>query len=328
MSTRLSITIPTYARAAHLTQLLNALVVELAGLEDRVEVLVSDNASPDDTPTVCADFVRRFPSARIIRNDENLGADRNMVQCFTLATGDYLWILGDDDIPKAGVVAKLLALLDTEAPDLLVMASEWHPVIKSAYQGPAIEVLDYHRLNRCDFAKATHVWLTFISGVIVRKATLVDAEPPVDLMRFLDTSVIQLGWILPALAIGERLIHVTSPCVLATGGNTGNYAVLKTFGANLPRAAADVFGRGTPEWRGVVGRTILQYLPQLVWNVRTARAGNFSAAERPWREMAAELGRFPLFWLLVLPVGIAPKPIARGVLLAARVLGWAQRARR
>lgn len=328
MTARLSITIPTYRRAAHLAQLLDALVVELAGLEDRVEVLVSDNASPDDTPAVCAGFARRFPTARIVRNAENLGADRNMIQCFTLATGGYVWILGDDDIPKAGVVAKLLALLDTETPDLMVMTSEWYPVIKSAHQGPAVTALDYRRLDRRAFARATHVWLTFISGVIVRKATLARTEQPVDLMRFVDTSVIQLGWILPALAIGERLIHVTSPCVLATGGNTGNYAVLKTFGANLPRAAADVFGRGTPEWRAVVGRTVLQYLPQLVWNVRTAQAGNFSATERPWREMAAELGRFPLFWLLVLPVGVAPKPLARGVLLAARALGWAQRARR
>ena len=46
----LTIGIPTYNRAKFLRRLLEQLRTELAGLDGQVEVLVSDNASTDDTP--------------------------------------------------------------------------------------------------------------------------------------------------------------------------------------------------------------------------------------------------------------------------------------
>ncbi len=51
----LTIAIPTYNRSGCLAELLAMLAPQLAG-ETRVELVISDNASFDDTPTVIKSF--------------------------------------------------------------------------------------------------------------------------------------------------------------------------------------------------------------------------------------------------------------------------------
>ena len=70
----LTIAIPNFNRAA--AQLRN---------EPRVELIISDNASPDETPAVVQDFVARGLRVRYIRNLQDIGSDANFLQCFEQA---------------------------------------------------------------------------------------------------------------------------------------------------------------------------------------------------------------------------------------------------
>lgn len=45
------------------------------------------------------------------RNEENIGADRNFLKCIQWASGKYIYLLGDDDILKPGMLKYLLDLL-------------------------------------------------------------------------------------------------------------------------------------------------------------------------------------------------------------------------
>ena len=80
----LTIAIPTYNRSACLAQLLEALAPQLMG-ESRVELIVSDNASPDDTSAVVAAFRDKGFALNYSRNETNIGADANFIKCFELA---------------------------------------------------------------------------------------------------------------------------------------------------------------------------------------------------------------------------------------------------
>ena len=113
---RLSICIPTYNRVRYLKELLPSILdqVDAGG----GEVVVSDNASTDDT----AEYLRtiKHPSLRWWTNDENIGGDRNFLKCVEEARGEYVWLFGDDDIMPAGAVKEVTDFLRQHNPALLV----------------------------------------------------------------------------------------------------------------------------------------------------------------------------------------------------------------
>ena len=102
----LTIAIPTYNRSGFLAQLLEILAPQLAG-ESRVELIISDNASPDDTPEVVASFREKGLALIYRRNETNIGPDANFLQCFEQARGEYLWLFGDDDIILPGGIRNI-----------------------------------------------------------------------------------------------------------------------------------------------------------------------------------------------------------------------------
>ncbi len=109
----LSICVPTFNRADRLRVALDALLPDTENCGGQVEVLVSDNASDDNTRHVIEDFSRRH-SLRTFRNDTNLGPIRNTVQLATeMASGEYIWILGDDDLVVPGAVPRVVEAIRT-----------------------------------------------------------------------------------------------------------------------------------------------------------------------------------------------------------------------
>jgi len=108
----LSLCIPTYERADLLANLLTTLAREVTpALASAVEVLVSDNASGDHTRAVVESFRATIPNLRYHRHEQNLGSNQNFLSCMALATGRYVWLIGDDDQLAPGSVARLVALL-------------------------------------------------------------------------------------------------------------------------------------------------------------------------------------------------------------------------
>ena len=106
----LTIAIPTYNRAALLDGNLCQLNRELLLLEDcYVEILVSDNRSEDHTQEILKKHEASGLKMRVIKNHSNIGSDKNIAQCFNEAIGDYVLILGDDDLIVDGAL-KLLIL--------------------------------------------------------------------------------------------------------------------------------------------------------------------------------------------------------------------------
>ena len=92
----LTIAIPTYNRAKSLFECLTCL--KNANPQNfNIEVIVSDNASTDNTKQIVEKFSKEFPIS-YFRNDENLGPNKNFYLLTDVyAHGKYCWLLGDDD---------------------------------------------------------------------------------------------------------------------------------------------------------------------------------------------------------------------------------------
>jgi glycosyltransferase involved in cell wall biosynthesis len=104
---RVTVGIPTYNRAEMLR---GAIESVLAQTFTDFRLLVSDNASEDDTP----DVVRSYDDDRIeyVRAEHNVGPAGNFHRLLELADTEYLVLLPDDDLLYPDHLKASIELLD------------------------------------------------------------------------------------------------------------------------------------------------------------------------------------------------------------------------
>ena len=264
----LTIAIPTYNRSRYLGRLLHSLTPQLQAREDhsvRVELLISDNASSDDTQAVLDGYRDQGFAFRNLRNPINVGADGNIAQCFAEASGRYVWIIGDDDVVLPGALAILVALLAQDEYDIIHMRGR--PTIadsdvKKILRAPRIEIVE----DACIFVRKTHVYLTFISGNIINKQRVL-CLPHRPFSELMGTSLIQLGWTYTALRHFRKGAYIVDPLIAASDDARGGYPAVTIFGTNLERI--------TRTWlvkpalvRIVLNGTLQTFFPFLVLRMR------------------------------------------------------------
>lgn len=106
-SPTVTVCIPTYNRRKLLTASLQSVLDQ--SFQD-VEIIVSDNASTDDT----GDYVRSLddPRVKYSRLDENIGLFGNLSRCLNLGSGRYRVVLPDDDLMLPGNLEAKVRFLD------------------------------------------------------------------------------------------------------------------------------------------------------------------------------------------------------------------------
>ena len=317
----LTIVIPTWNRAECLSLLLRTLEGETEGTNGQVCVIVGDNASTDATPQVTREYAGRIPGLQVLRHERNVGADENFCRCLERVSTRFFWIIGDDDLPKEGVVRSVLTLLRRHDPDLLQLGSEWRPQLTGPADGTPAGDLTAVRLGSRAFARRVNVWVTFISGMVVNLERLQRLDPAPSLRRFSGTSLVQLGWVLPLVMSGRHLFVVPQRCILATSGNTGGYKLISVFATNLPAILDSVCGRASAQRNAVVRMLSWSYVPSLLWLTRSDQAGAF--APEDVRSALEPLRPSPAYWLLMLPILKLPRAIAWAFWVVARICGRA-----
>lgn len=116
----LSLCIPTYNRSNYLKRMLSSIINQIGVIEHNhtIEICVSDNASPDDTLKVVNTYAQRH-AITYRRNSANIGAGRNFFEVARMAKGEYIWILGDDDILTDGALDHLMKIIVNKRPDVI-----------------------------------------------------------------------------------------------------------------------------------------------------------------------------------------------------------------
>lgn len=110
---RLSICIPTYNRAKNLRNCLNSISIAINNIAKRefVEICVSNNGSSDETEEIVKEAQLKMP-INYSRNESNIGIPRNFVKVVNMASGEFAWLIGDDDLILPNTFEKILKLFD------------------------------------------------------------------------------------------------------------------------------------------------------------------------------------------------------------------------
>ena len=123
---KLSIVIPTYNRVEKLIRMLQNIEVEINRIDvaNVLEVIISDNASPDETKSAVEAFIPNGYKIKYFRQDSNIGFDKNTKFLYEQAKGDYVWYVSDDDILLPGAIQEVVNGLKDTNPDLLLFSFE------------------------------------------------------------------------------------------------------------------------------------------------------------------------------------------------------------
>lgn len=132
----LSICIPTYNRAHYLKNCLNSIVCQFknTNITNQIEIVISDNASQDNTQKLVKEYQAQFNNIKYFRNKENLGFDKNIINSVLKAKGQYCWYLGDDDLIKNGGLKFIINFLQKNESDLLTILSKPFSDINEVFQ--------------------------------------------------------------------------------------------------------------------------------------------------------------------------------------------------
>jgi len=105
----ITIAIPTFNRAALLK---GCVAAALAQSYPHFEIVVSNNASPDDTEKVLAEF--DDARLRVIHQRTNIGLLPNWNACLAGAKGDYILFVADDDRIAPSILEQCVRLIRQE----------------------------------------------------------------------------------------------------------------------------------------------------------------------------------------------------------------------
>jgi glycosyltransferase involved in cell wall biosynthesis len=90
---------------------LSIICPQIKRFRDDVEFIISDNCSPDNTTEVVKYYIDEGMPVRYIKNDYNLGSSLNIINCYKMAKGKYVWVLGDDDYLTEDAIGFIINIL-------------------------------------------------------------------------------------------------------------------------------------------------------------------------------------------------------------------------
>lgn len=162
---KLTIAIPTYNRAAQLKVCLQRVLDQA---NNDVEVLISDNCSDDETEQYMHALVPQCENVAYYRNTENIGADRNFLNCFQKATGEYVMLLGDDDFLLPGAVDSILEILDTHPVFVHLNSCNLLSSDPLQLSPPRLDAVNYSTNDKNKIMEKIGIYITFLSGMVLK----------------------------------------------------------------------------------------------------------------------------------------------------------------
>jgi glycosyltransferase involved in cell wall biosynthesis len=108
---RVTLGVPVYNGERYLAETLDSLLAQ--DFAD-FELIVSDNASTDATPYICAEYAARDPRIRYVRNERNLGAAKNYNRLVELARAPYFKWASSDDLCAPALLSRCVEVLDAD----------------------------------------------------------------------------------------------------------------------------------------------------------------------------------------------------------------------
>ncbi len=319
----LTIAIPTFNRACYLDLCLSQICKQLHGNEEFVDLIVSNNASTDNTEEIVQKYLGQGYDINYVRNAANIGMDGNITQAYKLANSKYVLIFGDDDALLDGSLNKILHILRSGEFGIVYMPSYSYLNTFSCEMSKNKALMFDIYEDRKKFVKKVSYYFTFISGNIINK-TLVDNN--IDFDEFNSTFLAVLIWTFSALFNSKQNVYVDQYLTASKAENTGGYQLCKVFGENINKVFSFFIERGIDKnYFEIINRKLLfSFFPYAILNLRKGK-GSFMEEGNYFRILYPVFYRYLNFWLFTFPAIFFPVSIvnlassfARGTLKILR----------
>jgi glycosyltransferase involved in cell wall biosynthesis len=133
---RLSIGLPVFNGENYLGEALDSI---LAQTYIDFELIISDNASTDETEKICRAYAARDERIRYFRNETNLGAAKNFNRVFELSSGEYFKWAAHDDVLGPEFLSRCILVLDQDPSIVLCHTKagriDEHGALMGVYEG-------------------------------------------------------------------------------------------------------------------------------------------------------------------------------------------------
>jgi abequosyltransferase len=311
----LSICIPTYNRADFIGHCLDSILGQWV---EGIELVIVDGASKDATPAVVAEYQRRYPFIRYFRRSSNVGIDEDVLKVVELATGDYCWLMSDDDQFEPGALADVLGKLGqfSDLAGASVNYSSYDISMKFKIATvPALIGMDHTSdhlfLSREDCFAGLSMHLGYLSAQIVNRKLWNGVVSSCDLMPYMRSSWLMVFMIGQMLNRNSRWLYIGEACI---GNRTANDSFVLRVGEynrqlitheSFPRIIRDLFGEGSPVFGAITNRTITNRMPR---NLAKLKANNASFQLQIDLVLlyTRKYGRHLNYWLFVFPIFLIP----------------------
>jgi abequosyltransferase len=320
-SVRLSFCIPTYNRADFIRDCLDSI---LAQWQDGLEIVIVDGASTDATPDVVAEYQRRYPFIRYYRRQKNVGIDEDVLKVIELATGDYCWMMSDDDRIEAGALARVLSFLDSN-PSLAGVSLNYVSYDKTLsyqiYTAPAGSGGRLHQDivfdNRDTCYTELGVHLGYLSTQVIDRRLWNNVICCHDISSYTTSAWLIVYVIGLMLAERPRWGYIHYPCVANRSANdsfitrVGGYQRQLIAHVTFDHVISGLFGYGQVR-RNVFKTLIADRMPK---NLASYKA-NGATINLQLRLVILYVRRYwsyPAFWWKVFPIFFMPNHVLSGI---------------
>lgn len=104
---KLSICIPNYNRSKYLNNCLNSILLAKSISSLTFEICISDNGSKDNILSIVNYYKKKGLIINYKSNNKNLGFGTNFYKVVKMAKGEFIWVIGNDDLLYMSALKKL-----------------------------------------------------------------------------------------------------------------------------------------------------------------------------------------------------------------------------
>lgn len=187
---KVSFCIPTYNGEKYLAAAIESILCQSE--HSQIEIIINDDCSGDNTYQLAQEYASKYSCIKAYQNTKNLGMDGNFAKSTTWASGEYIWMSGQDDIFNIGAVKYFFEIID-QYPETNFIYFNYRFLrddLKTEVNPPPLELAKDTFLQNVDqYFDIVEYPPSFLPAAVIRN----DFWKKTDYTPFLGTHYVQVG---------------------------------------------------------------------------------------------------------------------------------------
>lgn len=314
----ISFCIPTRNRSIFLLEMLENLVAQ-AGFD--CEYVIVDGGSQDATADIVDKFKRDGYRIIYFRREQGVGVDRDILKAVELASGEYCWLMSDDDLLEDGSYTYVSDVLRSNSgiagASLNIVA--YDPTISYRIQTvPSISCVGgvdmvFDDRDQCFSLLGLH--MGFISAQVVCRKIWLAAVAVRDTTPFCNSWII-VYVIGEMLNINNKWLYLDRECIAYRSGNDSFAARLGVYGRqlitheNYAFTLKELFGDNSQTYKKIFHGLIKYRMGRTLAMIK-ADGATFKLQFYLAKLYISRYYNYKVFWIKVMPLFLIPNIVFR-----------------